>query len=183
MCYFDLFDKQILFKCWQIFCLFPCVSALNVVRCTTLPQTVQQSANGWPNAQMIQRQLTISAHTLKMYERHKNNVLPLGYVHTAAPVQSCVWMWSQSQDFEQYDPLKLSLDLRRTSSHSKHVNCTISERLKVVKEKLVLCHSCCSELTCHLLQCECSLMLFFTQTFAENLTNPYLLAVLILFCP
>lgn len=94
-----------------------------------------------------------------MYERHKDNALPLGYVHTAASLQSCVRIWSQSQDFKQYDPLKLSLDLSicddragqwkdkwnmarliRMRSRSKRELFPISEHLKVLQEKSVLCH-------------------------------------------
>lgn len=67
--YFDLFVRQTGLSGWQISVSF-FVSVLNAVRCTTPPQTVQQSANGWPNAQMIQRRPTTSARTLKMYERH-----------------------------------------------------------------------------------------------------------------
>lgn len=98
--HFDPSVRQMGLNRSQIFCSFLFVSALNAVRCTTRPQTVQPSANGWPNVQMIQRRPTTSAHTLKMYERHKSDLLPLGCVHTATSVQSCVWMWSQSQDPE-----------------------------------------------------------------------------------
>lgn len=69
----DLSVGQIGFNGWPIFCFFLFVSALNAVRCTTRPQTVQRSANGWPNAQMIQRRPTTSARTLKMYERHEQS--------------------------------------------------------------------------------------------------------------
>lgn len=98
--HFDPSVRQMGLNGSQIFCFFLFVSALNVVRCTTRPQTVQRSENGWPNAQMIQRRPTTSAHTLKMYAKHESNRLPQGYVHTATSVQSCVWMWSQSQDPE-----------------------------------------------------------------------------------
>lgn len=93
--HFDPSVRQMGLNGSQIFCFFLFVSALNAVRCTTRPQTVQPSANGWPNAQMIQRRPTTSAHTLKMYGRHKSDLLPQGYAHTATSVQACVWMWSQ----------------------------------------------------------------------------------------
>lgn len=69
-------------KWFQCSCLFvflfyfvfliisPPVTVLNAVRCTTRPQTVQPSANGWPNVLTTRRQQITSARTLKMYVRH-----------------------------------------------------------------------------------------------------------------
>lgn len=112
--HFDRSVRQMGLNGSQIFCFFLFVSALNAVRCTTRPQTAQRSANGWPNAQMIQRRPTTSAHTLKMYERHTSNLLPqcshcnfcpelsvdveskpgsrIGPIHTIGSCSNLVWI-------------------------------------------------------------------------------------------
>lgn len=68
----DFCSPHCLFLFYLVFFLIisPPVTVLNAVRCTTRPQTVQPSANGWPNVLTTRRQQTTSARTLKMYVWH-----------------------------------------------------------------------------------------------------------------
>lgn len=93
------------YKCESfLWIIFSSLSVLNAVRCTTHPQTVQQSGNGWPNVPTIQRRLTTSAHTLKMYDgfacTHTHTVSYISFIHTCN--KQCHTIWKHCKNYLHY---------------------------------------------------------------------------------